>query len=86
MKCGEAKVTALLVYEKKMSANLSKLPCDGDKILASHQAAVDESMTTFREETFGCSPEQISMDFEELMVRRTIQCFSSLARFHVNKF
>lgn len=85
-KCDEAKKTALSAYDKIMKASLSKLPCDEDKILASHESATDESMTIFRERTFGISTEHIRMDFEELMVRRTIQCFSCLARFHVNKF
>lgn len=85
-KCDEAKKTALSAYDKIMKASLSKLPCGEDKILVSHESATDESMTIFRERTFGISTEHIRTDFEELMVRRTIQCFSSLARFHVNKF
>lgn len=75
----EAKKTALLVYDKIMKANLSKLPCDEDKILASHESAIDESMTIFREGTLGISPEHIRMDFEELMVRRIVQGFNCLA-------
>jgi len=66
-KCDEAKKTALLAYDKIMKAKLSNLPCDGDKILASHQSATDESMTIFREGTFGITTEHTRMDLEELM-------------------
>ena len=68
-KCQEAKKTALLAYDKIMKAKLFQLPCDGDKILASHESATSESMAIFREGTFGISSEHTRMDFEELMVR-----------------
>lgn len=81
-KCGEAKKTALFAYDNIMKANLSKLPCDEDKILASHESATGESMTIFREGTFGISTEHISMDFKELMVRRIV----NVSTVYVNKF
>lgn len=84
-KCDEAKKTALSAYDKIMKANLSKLPCEGDKILASHESATDESRTIFREETLGISTEDIRKVSEELMVKRIVQCFNFLPRFHVNK-
>ena len=71
-KCDEVKKTALSAYDKIMRTSLSKLPCDEDKILASHESAIDESMTIFREGTFGISTEHTRMDFEELMVRRIV--------------
>ena len=78
-KCGEAKKTALLAYDKIMKAKLSKLPCDGYEILASHKSATGESKTIFREGTLGISTENTRRDLEELMVRRTAQCFNCLA-------
>ena len=86
-KCDEAKKAALSAYDKIMKANLSKLPCDGDKILASHKSATDESMTIFQEGTFGISTEHTRTYFEKLMVRRISPMFQlPRLRFHVDRF
>ena len=78
-KCKEAKETAFLAYDKIMKEKLFKLPCDGDKILASHKSATGDSLTIFREVTFGISTVHTQMDHEELMVRIITQWFNCLA-------
>ena len=69
-KCKDAKRKAMQAYDKKMKAQLSKLPCDGDKILASHESAFRQSMAIFNEETVGISSDHIKQDSDELMVRK----------------
>jgi len=66
-KCQDAKRKAMLAYDKKIKAALFKLPCDGDKILASHESAIRQSMTIFNEETAGISSDHTKRDYEELM-------------------
>ena len=69
-KCKDAKRKALQAYDKKIKAQLSKLPCDGEKILASHESAIRQSRAIFNEETVGISADHIKRDFEELTVRK----------------
>lgn len=69
-KCQEAKRKAMLAYDKKIKAELFKLPCDGEKILASHESAICQSMAIFNEETVGISSDHTKRDSEELMVRK----------------
>ncbi len=71
-KCQEAKKHALIAYDKKMKAELSKLPVDGEKILASHESAIRQSMTIFNEETAGLASDHTKHDSEELMVREVV--------------
>jgi len=71
-KCQDAKRKAMLAYDKKIKAALFKLPCDGDKILASHESAIRQSMTIFNEETAGISSDHTKRDYEELMVRKML--------------
>jgi len=69
-KCKDAKREAMQAYDKKIKAELSKLPCDGEKILASHESAIRQSMAIFNEETVGISSEHTKQASEELMVRK----------------
>ena len=69
-KCTDGKRKAMQAYDKKMKAQLSKLPCDGDKILASHESAIRQSMAIFNEETVGISSDHTKRDSDELMVRK----------------
>ena len=70
-KCTDAKKKAMQAYDMKMKAQLSKLPCDGDKILASHESAIRQSMAIFNEETVGISSDHTKRDSaDELMVRK----------------
>lgn len=66
-KCKDAKRKAMQAYDKKIKAQLSKLPCDGEKILASHESAIRQSMAIFNEETVGISSDHTKRDSEELM-------------------
>ena len=65
----EAKRKALVAYDNKMKEELSKLPCDSEKILASHESASSEMMAVFSQETDGISSDRIKVDYEELTVR-----------------
>lgn len=69
-KCQEAKKKALIAYDKKMKAELSNLPVDEEKILASHESATGKSTNIFNEETVGITLENTRMHSKELMVRR----------------
>lgn len=69
-KCKDAKRKAMQAYDKKIKAQLSTLPCDGEKILASHESAIRQSMAIFNEETVGISSDHTKRDSEELMVRK----------------
>lgn len=68
-KCEDAKRKALGVYDKKMASDLSKLPCDGEKILASHEAAIGQATAIFRQETSAFAFEHARKDYESFMVR-----------------
>ena len=68
-KCKKAKNKAMMAYDKKIKAELSKLPCDGEKILASHESATREMMAIFNQETKGIASDRTKHNFEELMVR-----------------
>ncbi|KAJ7315665.1 hypothetical protein OS493_038377 [Desmophyllum pertusum] len=67
IKCQEAKRTALLAYDKKMEAGIPKLPCDGDKILESHESAISQSMDIFDKETVGLASDNTKQDKEGMM-------------------
>ena len=69
-KCKDAKRKAMQAYDKKIKAQLSKLPCDGEKILASHESAIRQSMAIFNDETAGISSDHTKRDSDELMVRK----------------
>lgn len=66
-KCKDAKRKAMQAYDKKIKAQLSKLPCDGEKILASHESAIRQSMAIFNDETAGISSDHTKRDSDELM-------------------
>lgn len=70
-KCKDAKRKAMQAYDKKIKAQLSKLPCDGEKILESHESAIRQSMAIFNEETAGISSDHTKRDSDELMVRKS---------------
>ena len=69
-KCKDAKRKAMQAYDKKIKEQLSKLPCDGEKILASHESAIRQSMAIFNDETAGISSDHTKRDSDELMVRK----------------
>ena len=60
---------ALMAYDKKMKAELSKLPCKDEMIQATHESASREMMDVFSKETNGLSSDRVKIDYEELMVR-----------------
>ena len=67
-KCKEARRKALVMYDNKMKAELSKLPCSDEKIQATHESASREMMAVFTQETNDISFD-IKVDYEELTVR-----------------
>ena len=68
-KCSEAKQTALLTYDDLLTSQLSyALPCDSDKLCASHDAALDVSEKQFLAEIGGFSANTVERHAEELKV------------------
>lgn len=65
-----AREKALLAYNRRMMKELSKLPCETEKILASHKLSTDESMLIFEEETVGITSDNTRGDCKEVMVSK----------------
>ena len=72
-KCKEARDKALMAYDKNMKEELSVLPRETEKILASHESAARKSMAIFEDETVGITTDNTRLDCKELMVCRAVK-------------